>query len=270
MAFASEKMTSKMEVISNTKITEFFDQDTIKKETKNVVYVVGDNEKTMTKEAKHYFTIVKDRTAAKDTCHKKVIRMIANIKDSLGGETFSVMFRDSIKEPLIIVNGKAIDLEIFKALKPEAVKDMEVFKDAKATKEYGEKGKNGVIVVSLKDPEKQTDNKIHLSYSYIQSGKQIDSNIHLNYSYAQPGKQIILNADTIRIDKDSKLMTIKGLPDVLYIVNGEIKENFNIESLEPNSIKTVNVYKGEKAVQKYGEKGKKGVIDITLKESTEK
>ena len=39
-----------------------------------------------------------------------------------------------------------------------------------------------------------------------------------------------------------------------------------MESIDPNTIKAINVFKGETAIEKYGEKGKNGVIVITLKE----
>ena len=38
-----------------------------------------------------------------------------------------------------------------------------------------------------------------------------------------------------------------------------------LESLKPEAIKTMNVLKGAAAIEKYGEKGKEGVIEITTK-----
>ncbi|WP_100612485.1 M56 family metallopeptidase [Confluentibacter lentus] len=52
----------------------------------------------------------------------------------------------------------------------------------------------------------------------------------------------------------------------LLILNGtEVKLNA-IKDLNADDIKNLNVLKGEKAIEKYGEKGKDGVIEITSKE----
>ena len=54
-------------------------------------------------------------------------------------------------------------------------------------------------------------------------------------------------------------------PKPLYIVDGKTitKAEFDKESLEPGNIMSVNVWKGEDAINKYGEKGKNGVVEIT-------
>ena len=52
----------------------------------------------------------------------------------------------------------------------------------------------------------------------------------------------------------------------LYIVDGkEIYDSDNLNKIDPNTIEKMEVFKGEKAIMRYGEKGKKGVIVITLK-----
>lgn len=54
----------------------------------------------------------------------------------------------------------------------------------------------------------------------------------------------------------------------LYAVDGEIadtdKSKDQVSRLNPNYIKSVNVLKGEKAIAKYGQKAKNGVIEIQL------
>ncbi len=53
--------------------------------------------------------------------------------------------------------------------------------------------------------------------------------------------------------------------DVLYIVDGKEVESGYMKGLDPNTIKSVNVLKGEAAVKLHGEKGKNGVVEITTK-----
>ena len=52
----------------------------------------------------------------------------------------------------------------------------------------------------------------------------------------------------------------------LIIINGkEAGEDINLDSLDPNTIESINVLKGPSAEKAYGEKGKNGVVEITLK-----
>jgi len=56
--------------------------------------------------------------------------------------------------------------------------------------------------------------------------------------------------------------------DPLILVNGK-KTGQTIKDIDPETIQSVNVLKDESATKKYGEKGKNGVIEITLKNGKE-
>ena len=52
----------------------------------------------------------------------------------------------------------------------------------------------------------------------------------------------------------------------LYIIDGKERyDTDNINKIDPNTIEKIDVFKGEKAIMRYGDKGKKGVVVITLK-----
>ena len=53
-------------------------------------------------------------------------------------------------EPVYIVDGKIIDYKSFSSLDQNSIKDMKIVKGDEATALYGEKAKNGVIVISTK------------------------------------------------------------------------------------------------------------------------
>ena len=53
--------------------------------------------------------------------------------------------------------------------------------------------------------------------------------------------------------------------DVLYIIVGKEMPSGSMKDIDPNTIKMINVLKGEGAIKKYGEKGKNGVVEITTK-----
>ncbi len=51
----------------------------------------------------------------------------------------------------------------------------------------------------------------------------------------------------------------------IYVLNGKIVPKSVVDKTAPSSIESVNVLKGNNATDKYGDKGKNGVIEITLK-----
>ncbi len=55
--------------------------------------------------------------------------------------------------------------------------------------------------------------------------------------------------------------------DLLYVIDGKEMESISMKDIDPNTIQSINVLKGENAVKKYGEKGKNGVIEITTKKN---
>ena len=58
---------------------------------------------------------------------------------------------------LYIIDGKKIDGESLIEIHPETIESISIIKDASAGDIYGEKAKNGVIIITLKDTEKKTD-----------------------------------------------------------------------------------------------------------------
>ncbi|WP_158521368.1 TonB-dependent receptor plug domain-containing protein [Chryseobacterium indologenes] len=59
--------------------------------------------------------------------------------------------------PLYVVDGKISDYEKVKALDPNLIKTMNVLKGASATAYYGEKAKDGVIVITTKRKKYKTN-----------------------------------------------------------------------------------------------------------------
>lgn len=51
----------------------------------------------------------------------------------------------------------------------------------------------------------------------------------------------------------------------LIVIDGVITSNFDLNSINPNTIQSMNVLKGENALTKYAEKGANGVIEIITK-----
>jgi len=59
-------------------------------------------------------------------------------------------------------------------------------------------------------------------------------------------------------------------PDPLFLLDGKIVEKSVFNSINPNSIKSVDVLKANKAMEAFGDQGKNGVIKVTLKSPNDK
>ncbi len=73
-----------------------------------------------------------------------------NSADSLLIRTDKGNIFDSPNPPLFILEGKEITAEQMKQIKPADIEAIQVLKDKTATDKYGEKGKNGVVIIKLK------------------------------------------------------------------------------------------------------------------------
>jgi hypothetical protein len=87
--------------------------------------------------------------------------------------------------------------------------------------------------------------------------KDMEFAISFNFQLKYPEEK----TNTITIKENSFQVN----PDVIFIVDGKEITKQELEKLNPNSISTVSVLKGESATKVFGEKGKNGVIVITSK-----
>ena len=77
--------------------------------------------------------------------------------------------------------------------------------------------------------------------------------------------------DSLRLDeKSSGKVGIKVEPSVdtkkpLYFVDGTQTKESVVNEINPDAIESITVLKGEKAIEKYGEEGKNGAIEIKMK-----
>ena len=128
------------------------------------------------------------------------------------------------KDPLILIDGEEATQEEMKNLEPSLIKSMNILKGENATEKYGEKGKNGVIEITLKTEEE------------------------------------------IKAEKEKKDNSPK--PDLILLDGKEIdKEDFS--NLDHKKIKSIEVFKDKKAIKKFGEKAKNGVVIVTMKTEEE-
>lgn len=135
------------------------------------------------------------------------------------------------KKPLILIDGKESTKAGMDKLDPGEISSVSVLKDKNATDKYGEKGKDGVIEVTLKST---LDNSNNQSFKL------------------QSHEPLIINSTG-------------GPDDPLILVDGKTIDNEKLHSLAPQDIESISVLKNASATALYGEKGKNGVILITTK-----
>jgi TonB family protein len=150
------------------------------------------------------------------------------------------------KQPLIIVDG-VIGMQDVNNIPPETIEFINVLKDESATKVYGDKGKNGVILITTKKGASASQNT------------PIDVKVT---GYANNQNE---NTSTNTGVKIRSTGTSETGSKPLIVIDGVIAEDQNMDKIEPNTVESMNVLKGEMATKKYGEKGKNGVIEITMK-----
>jgi len=97
-----------------------------------------------------------------------------------------------------------------------------------------------------------------------------------------PEKKVVIKSGSKEMSITEKKITLNGkavndvalvnskqsaLDSVLIIVDGREIKKSEMDKINPTDIKSVTVLKDKKATDKYGEKGKNGVIEIELKKS---
>ncbi len=82
----------------------------------------------------------------------------------------------TVTKPLFIVDGK--ETESIETLDPETIESISVLKEKSATELYGEKGKNGVVLITSKEAAKATQNKISENPLVVVDGKEFYGEIN--------------------------------------------------------------------------------------------
>ena len=149
----------------------------------------------------------------------------------------------SLKEPLYVLDGKEASKDILSKLNPNDIESIHVLKDKSALGIYGEKGRDGVIVITTKAEAAKKKN-LRLANKV----EEVGDTIHTH------------SADVVSIIGEKNITV-----NPLYILDGKEISADTMKEIDPNTIESVTVWKNSKATEKYGEKGKDGVIEILLK-----
>lgn len=143
-------------------------------------------------------------------------------------------------QPLLILDGKEMDEIGLSEIDPNEIHSISVLKDKSAVSIYGDNGVNGVILITTK--EAKSKESIYTDVTII------DDN----------------NKDGLKLKTDGNLDFGQENPPVFFVDEKETSQE-EVEGIDPSTIESIEVIKGKPAKEKYGKKGKDGVILIKLK-----
>ncbi len=171
-----------------------------------------------------------------------------NAADSSKGLTTQDIIRNSSKSDLenklLLVDGKEVTKEEFTKVAADEIESISVWKDQPAVNKFGEKGRNGVIEIKTKRSKKDSSS---------------------NTSIDLKSKTVNFPSDNLTIRADTSSMKVDKNAMPLILINGEEKTKADMDNLSQNQIESVNVWKGNDAIKKFGNRGKNGVIDVKTK-----
>lgn len=188
-----------------------------------------------------------------DVADAKSLRVSGNVK-SVSSLTFG---NKNLGHPLIILDGKEISNDGIKKIDPNNIESIAVLKDASSTSLYGDKGKDGVILITTKSTKGTIT---------VKGYKKADS---LEFTAAESHLQGKVSGVSIGEGKALNKVTLRatGTSKPLFVVDGIDKGiDFEMDKLDPNNIESITVLKDASATSLYGGKAKDGVIIVETKE----
>lgn len=184
-------------------------------------------------------------------------------------------------DPFYIVDGVEYKEGDIPDLDPSGIESINVLKGPAAINKYGDKGKNGVIEIITKKNKDLNNRGETIQIRVDPKGTDPDVGKKKPPTITIEGAKVSDSTSADSLDMGPSTITITGhkVSDArsadtldnaqpLIIINGaEMDANYRVDTISPDDIENVTIYRDEIAIQKFGEKGKNGVIDITTKKN---
>ena len=164
--------------------------------------------------------------------------------------------------PLYLLNGTVLT-EKLENINPSDIERVEVFKGEEAITKYGEKGKNGVVLITTK--KGMIVNKITITPKPADVQGKASVDVKGDNTTAITLTDNKPNAQTGTKPVTKVFIKNKLVNDMLYFIDGKESTQNDINLLDPNTIQSMDVLKDAQGKKNYGEKGKNGVVKITTK-----
>jgi TonB-dependent SusC/RagA subfamily outer membrane receptor len=225
--------------------------------------------------------------ASKEKGSSIVIRM-----DGAGAKTNG-------QKPLYVLDGEVITESIMSVIDPNKIEAINVLKGPSATALYGDKGKDGVILITTKQgttgkasrgPIVVQGYKVNSRFEAVVDtvefkgptvikGYKVDSkfvadtveakvnSILIKSNSLSDAKSMSKNMDDVIVLQGNSIVIKtegKKVPALIF-VDGEKATQKEMDAMSPDQIKSVEILKGDAAIKVYGAEAKDGVIKITTK-----
>lgn len=235
---------------------------------KLVVMMMGYAAKEVSASGKEELDVV---LKADDSADKKEINVVGyKKKEPVDQEAVKLELKgDSKNPPLYIVDGE--EVESAEHLEPNDIESISVLKGESATSLYGDKGKNGVVLINTKEASK----KKMRNAVVIVDGKKYDGDVNdIDPTNIKSMKVLKGESATDKYGpaaKDGAIVIRSNDPfgngeTPLYVVDG-VKYKGDMKDIDPDNIESITVLKDASATASYGSEGKNGVLLITTKSS---
>ena len=179
------------------------------------------------------------------------------------------------KQPLILVDGR--EVATLDSLAADRIESISVLKDSTAGAVYGDKGKDGVILVTLKREGEPGDavripgvkGKVVKIIRTDTAGMDSADGVRvIGYGTRPKDGTVVVNTAGLAKSYQFKVKngsSVKSNP--AFVVDG--MQVYEIDSVDPEQIESVTVLKGSGTPQKYVDMGYDGVITITTKRAAD-
>jgi TonB-dependent SusC/RagA subfamily outer membrane receptor len=136
-------------------------------------------------------------------------------------------------------------------LNPQSIKAVTVLKNKPDIEKYGDKGKNGVIIIELKTP---AERKLISLRKYAVSDSVKIKSLNNSRSFTLKGGNAI---------KGIENLDTRAIPYI--VVDGVVVQGEDLNEIDSQNIESVTVLKGAQAISLYGKAAADGAIVIVTK-----
>ena len=156
--------------------------------------------------------------------------------------------------------------ELVESRRAEVEKRREVFKQEMDTKQKSAKNRRTEAQRRIEVVKQELDVKqkelIESRRAEVEKRRGVlNQEIEANKKKLQPQHDAVTLVSSINGINSYKI----NIEDPLYLIDGKEVEESSLKNIKPNTIEQMNILKGKEAVEKYGVKGEKGVIEIITK-----
>ncbi|MEI6088192.1 MAG: M56/M15 family metallopeptidase [Bacteroidota bacterium] len=153
------------------------------------------------------------------------------------------------KHAVYYLDGIKVDSSVIKKMDQGKIATVDVWKGDEAIKKFGKEGENGVIMIKSKPQVSIAPAKYPV----------LDPKV----------SDIKLDRVELSSNKESEIKTVQLIhPKAIYYIDGFKSDSTTMHQLDTKKIESINIWKGDKAIEKFGKDAANGVVDIKLKKQT--